>query len=85
MLTFSHQQETRLQLVGNITPINIYSAKQSIIRQGKLSGDNSDRSIVYVKRNNFCMRVFIFCELKNPISRVLIFCKWRVFECVKFT
>ena len=71
------------QLLGNATSgINIYSAKQSIIRWGNLSGDKSDRNIAYLKHTNF--RVYLFLRAKkNCISQVLIFSEWQ-FRVYKF-
>ena len=71
------------QLLGNVTSdINIYSAKQSIIRLGKLSDGNSDRTIAYLKRTNFC--VYLFLRAKKSYFVGTYFCKWQVFENFEF-
>ena len=73
------------QSLGNVTSgIDIYSDKQSIIRRGKLSGDNSDRNIAYLKHSNFC--VYLFLRAKKIILheylclRMASFWKFRVYK-----
>ena len=52
------------QLLGNVT-LGIDQTRKVLSDEGKLSGDNSDMNIVYLKHTNF--RVYLFLRAERII------------------
>ena len=48
-----------------------------LYNEAKLSGDNADRNIAYLKRTNFCVYLFLW-------AKKTVFCKYLFFAIGKF-